>query len=156
MIVWYNIHMNNKQYHPRGGLHIKKQRPLSEQYKCRACKLYYPRDVYFDDQGKKHSNCPDCRTKERALKPRLDPKAIKLSLINGCICRRCGYSEFVSALCFHHLDPSIKDAGVSTFISRYCTTPTDANYQLIVDEILKCIILCANCHNALHAGDWEL
>lgn len=125
-------------------------------YECSICGNAYPRAIYVDGRGvKRHTSCTECRA---AAEPnaRLDAKAIKAKLINGCKCRRCGYSEFASALCFHHIDPSVKDAGVSALVSRYCTTPTEANYKLIIDEIMKCVILCANCHNALHAGEWSL
>jgi hypothetical protein len=57
-------------------------------------------------------------------------------LKQGCVC--CGYKESAYALDFDHLDPNSKIEGVSRMSSR--------NIQKIKEEILKCQVLCANCH----------
>jgi hypothetical protein len=57
-------------------------------------------------------------------------------LKRGCAC--CGYRENAFALDFDHLDPNSKVEGVSRMSSR--------NIKKIKEEILKCQVLCANCH----------
>ena len=56
-------------------------------------------------------------------------------------CEMCGYKEHPAALHFDHLDPATKVAPVANMMKR----PID----ILVAEIRKCRILCANCH-AVH------
>ena len=60
-------------------------------------------------------------------------------------CSLCGYNKSISALCFHHKDPSEKEANVSSL--------RQASMKRIVSEIEKCIVVCANCHCELHEND---
>lgn len=46
------------------------------------------------------------------------------------------------ALEFHHLDPSIKDFGISTCITK--------NIASLKAEVDKCILVCSNCHAEIH------
>lgn len=46
---------------------------------------------------------------------------------------------------FHHRDPSIKTASISTL-------ERTASVAEIISEIGKCALLCANCHAEVHAG----
>jgi hypothetical protein len=60
----------------------------------------------------------------------------------GCIscgenCRAC--------LDFHHIDPKTKDGCVSKLASTKNVTKT-------INELNKCVVLCANCHRKFHAG----
>lgn len=54
----------------------------------------------------------------------------------------CDYSRCLSALEFHHLDPTKKD-----FIISRCFSLKKAKLELD-----KCILLCSNCHREVHAG----
>ena len=69
-------------------------------------------------------------------------------LLGNC-CEACGYSRCPQALDFHHKDPTTKLFGIAEAIgSRRCKfTKTE-----IQTEVLKCQLLCANCHRELHAG----
>ncbi len=58
-------------------------------------------------------------------------------------CRICGESDPI-VLEFHHTDPSTKFRGVAKLMSY--------NTQSLLNEIDKCIVLCANCHNRINAG----
>jgi len=60
----------------------------------------------------------------------------KEKLKQGCVC--CGYKENPYALDFDHLDPASKIDGVARMSTR--------NIEKIKEEILKCQVLCANCH----------
>ena len=57
-------------------------------------------------------------------------------------CVKCGFSH-PAALDFHHTDPSIKEDDVAKL-------KTMTNKKRLLDEISKCIVLCANCHRIHH------
>lgn len=46
---------------------------------------------------------------------------------------------------YHHIDPSGKVGNISK-LSR------SRDWVTIINEINKCILLCANCHRKLHRG----
>jgi hypothetical protein len=59
----------------------------------------------------------------------------------GC-CQVCGYNKNISALEFHHIDPSQKEVG-----------PADLyriKWENARKELDKCVILCSNCHREEH------
>jgi len=60
-------------------------------------------------------------------------------------CSQCGENH-PATLDFHHTDPSQKDATVSSLI-------TLGNKKRILDEIEKCVVLCANCHRKFHYNE---
>ena len=62
----------------------------------------------------------------------------------GSKCLVCGYDKCISALEFHHLDPNKKDFGLSQNLSKA--------WSKIVEEIDKCVLICANCHREVHEG----
>lgn len=70
---------------------------------------------------------------------------IKLVEIAGNACRLCGYNKCITALEFHHIDPAEKDFAVTG--SR-----DTRRFSLMVEEIRKCILVCANCHREIHYG----
>jgi hypothetical protein len=57
-------------------------------------------------------------------------------------CANCGLTT-KAALQFHHTDPSTKLFSIST-------AKNAVSVQKLLDEIAKCIVLCANCHLILH------
>jgi hypothetical protein len=60
----------------------------------------------------------------------------------GGKCERCGYDRCPDALDFHHRDPTEKDFQVSAGAYR--------RWALMVRELDKCVMLCANCHREEH------
>lgn len=64
----------------------------------------------------------------------------QIKLQKGCCV--CGYKKSAKSLHYHHLDPSIKLAGVSQI----------ANMEEKLSEIEKCVLVCANCHGEIHDG----
>lgn len=75
----------------------------------------------------------------------------KQELVNvlGGKCQICGFNSFLTALEFHHEDPSQKKFDVS---------PANNNNKNIIDtmeEVKKCFLLCANCHRGVHSGELE-
>ncbi|MAH42137.1 hypothetical protein CL614_00160 [archaeon] len=66
------------------------------------------------------------------------------SLKRGKKCEICGYDKHFSALDFHHKNAELKESSIADLITK--TT----NKQKILEEVEKCIIVCANCHRELH------
>lgn len=81
-------------------------------------------------------------TKARRLKDRL---AIKKEY-GGC-CSKCGYSKCLAALQFHHIDPKNKKFGITAALRG---SRNKFSRDEIMEEVKKCILLCANCHFELH------
>ena len=60
----------------------------------------------------------------------------------GGKCAICGYDKTLAALEVHHRDPQEKDFVISATL----------NWDRIVPELDKCVLLCANCHREVHDG----
>lgn len=63
----------------------------------------------------------------------------------GGKCERCGYDRCIDALEFHHHDPAQKDFSISA--KGYTRS-----WRKVLEELDKCVMLCANCHRELHAS----
>ena len=76
----------------------------------------------------------------------------KIDAINqkGGKCEYCGYNQNISALDFHHLDPSTKSFQLD---SRHFS---NTNLESLQEELDKCILLCANCHREEHNPDYNI
>jgi hypothetical protein len=57
-------------------------------------------------------------------------------------CTQCGFSH-PAALDFHHEDPNEKEGNIHRLIGN-------GQFKKAVEEIKKCIVLCANCHRIHH------
>lgn len=64
----------------------------------------------------------------------------------GGACCICGYNKCDSSLAMHHLDPSKKDFNFGS------VRASPVNWNSIVEELRKCILVCHNCHCEIHAG----
>lgn len=75
--------------------------------------------------------------------------AKKEQIINlfGGKCQICSYDKCQSVLSFHHLPGTDKKFTISDAIVR-----KRKSEQELVDELKKCILVCANCHGEIHAG----
>jgi transposase-like protein len=71
-------------------------------------------------------------------------KEILVAEAGGC-CVICGYSRYVGALQFHHVDPREKSFSVS---ERGLARSLESARK----EVQKCALLCANCHAEVGAG----
>ena len=67
----------------------------------------------------------------------------KLIEYKGGKCQICGYNKCISALEFHHLDPSQKDFNISGGTK---------SFEKAKIEVDKCVLVCSNCHREIHAG----
>ena len=71
----------------------------------------------------------------------------KLIEIAGGECCDCGYKKNISALEFHHLNPEEKSFGIDL---RKCS---NLQWDKLVEEVKKCVLICANCHRERHNPD---
>lgn len=62
----------------------------------------------------------------------------------GNKCHDCGQSYPQCVYQFHHLDPTKKDVNPSKALSR--------GVDKMLEELKKCVMLCANCHMIRHFG----
>ena len=61
----------------------------------------------------------------------------------GNRCALCGYDKLQDALEFHHINPENK-------IYSIASNGTCHDLEKDLTEIKKCILVCANCHRAIH------
>ena len=65
--------------------------------------------------------------------------------VSGEKCALCGDNKLISALEFHHIDPSQKEYAVAS-------NGTCHDLEKDLAEIKKCLLVCSNCHREIHAG----
>jgi hypothetical protein len=87
-----------------------------------------------------HNYCKKCFSKDNFLK-KLNFKKKALEYKNSC-CEFCGYDKDITALDFHHLDPSQKEISPSNLHYK--------SWDYAKQELDKCIVLCSNCHREEH------
>lgn len=92
---------------------------------------------------------PEAISKYNILKKRRVRIKEELVEYKGGKCEICGYNKCLSALEFHHLDPSKKDFGIASNSSY-------KNITVLKKEIDKCILVCSNCHREIHSGITKL
>jgi transposase-like protein len=87
--------------------------------------------------------CRQCRMEAVSARRR----RVKEILVReaGGACRLCGYSRYAGALQFHHVDPTEKAFALS---SRGLARSL-AKARV---EVMKCVLLCANCHEEVESG----
>lgn len=97
----------------------------------------------FIREGRGYYRCKRCRSAAVAKRRR----TVKRQLVEeaGGSCALCGYSRWLGALQFHHLEPGRKEfhlahRGYSRSIAKSRA------------EMRKCILLCANCHAEVEGG----
>ena len=102
---------------------------LAEQKKARE----YMRQWYRD-----HKEEASVKGREKYRKKRVEWDAF----VATQKCLHCGMKDPV-CLDFHHRDPETKDYPVSQMLTY--------GWKRIMEEVDKCIVLCANCHRKEHA-----
>lgn len=107
-------------------------------YKCERCSTEY---VFY--WGRSSTLCPKCHWNDKR-------KAHKQRCVDykGGGCWICGYNDCLAALDFHHVDRAHKKFEISTAI-KY-------KWAVVIAELDKCILLCANHHREVEAGYIEL
>ena len=104
----------------------------------------------FTPEHGNRKNCYECVPKNltrhqhmSALQAAKTKKARRLKVEQGCDI--CGYNRCGSALEWHHPDDNKHEHNPSN-IAQY-------NWEKYLDEIAKCILVCANCHRESHELD---
>lgn len=99
----------------------------------------YMRQYYLDNLGYAQA-CKE-RTKARIERGKEWMRSIKEQLICPC------GEDHIACLTFHHRDPNTKETvrgGISQCVHQGWST------KRIEAEMLKCEVLCMNCHAKLH------
>jgi transposase len=97
---------------------------------------------YFNEEDKK--NARQKRSVIHVAKYRQKTRLKAIDLLGGK-CEICEYNKCSQALEFHHKEPSTKLFGLTA-------TNMGQSWKKIETEVLKCRLLCANCHRELHQG----
>lgn len=103
------------------------------QSRCKKCQSILSKQHYHDNKHKYLDR--NIRTKDNLRSWYLEFKS-KLK------CERCSENH-VACLQFHHIDRKLKIKTPSLFI-------VNNNKKGFLEEIKKCIVLCANCHAKEH------
>ncbi len=80
-------------------------------------------------------------------------RARKQTLINllGGECLKCGFAYNGKNACsfqFHHVNPATKVFPLTA------SKLLDVSWDEIIDEVLKCELVCANCHFQIHSSEY--
>ena len=112
---------------------------------CSKCNKELPlTDFNWRDKSKGiyRSECKFCHS--QYMKDKYQEKKQTVSdLKSQSKCAKCGDTRGY-VLDYHHLDPNAKENTIARMTSNY--------YSLdrVMNEIQKCICLCANCHREFH------
>ena len=107
---------------------------------CKACVRTDNNNRYsvFDSSGRlrnRHNH-----------ESRMELKQRLIAMLGGK-CKRCGYAEFVCSLEFHHIDLTKKETNIA-----YLLAVSKTDMGKLTEAVSKCILLCSNCHRAVHHG----
>lgn len=111
---------------------------------CRTCTTQERRD-YYQRNREREIKTSALRTRERRLA--YYQKLNSLKSKHGCSC--CPERD-PSCLDFHHLNRNAKQHTIGVLVHDL------KPWWLVVQELVKCIILCGNCHRKHHAGKLSL
>jgi len=140
---------NNAQYHSRSyclicspvgtanGYEIRKQNTREKTGNCKTCPICGNKSPW-----NKNNVCSSCRTAIRRWQNR--NRAFDML---GNKCKKCGETD-VDILSFHHKDPKKekKEFELCSGWNRY-------GWDKIEKELMKCELLCCNCHQKIHARE---
>ena len=112
-----------------------------KKYITKKCKHHGPTKFVLEGRG--YYRCKQCRQDRVAEQRRKNKKAI--ADMFGGKCLLCGYDKHVGVLDFHHLNRSTKSFAVSA-------QGMTKQFNRLVDEAKKCILLCSNCHREVEMG----
>jgi len=106
---------------------------------CQNCKAKF----HYHQNNKSNNN-----TNERQKRVSTERKSLLVKMSGGKCCK-CGYNKNYAALQFHHLNPEEKTFNLD---SRKLS---NTNWNSILIEWKKCILLCANYHLEVHHPEKE-
>lgn len=100
---------------------------------------------YTDNREKLTNDEKKRRNKIRVTDRRQKLKRIAIEYKGGK-CEKCGYDkDFPWVYDFHHIDGQTKDFGIGHY---------SGGLTKMLNELDKCIMLCANCHREVHYQEY--
>lgn len=130
---------NVKYWLGKFGLKTSKQ---PQSHKCGTCGETDPSKFY----GHKRRTCGECHkdyTKRKGHEKRL----FAVTYLGGK-CRVCSYDKFTCSLDIHHVDTTKKDPNFNSMRGW--------SKERISEELKHCVLLCKNCHSAVHSEHIQL
>lgn len=138
----YSLKTKNKSF--KDGYHndSNKSKLTKETQNCSCCnvKLVEENSYYNQHKNLYYFMCKNCHA-NYTFKKRLNFK-IKALNYKGNSCKSCGYNKDITALEFHHVDPSQKEI----LPAKLYYKPWD----YAKEELDKCVVFCCNCHREEH------
>lgn len=132
-----------------------------ETKQCSKCKKELSIDNFRwrnKAQGKLHSQCKNCEKEADKIRYSNNTERQKIVLNNAmlqkerntliveqakqCGCQKCGEKRLY-LMEFHHKNPKEKVNTIAHMIKS-------SSEQNLIQEMEKCIVLCANCHREFH------
>ena len=124
--------------------------------KCIKCGLERQDDEFVLNRGKLASWCNPCKNEkarewynknkkeinQKQFEYRKERKQWFIDYKQTLKCEKCGENH-PATLDFHHLDPTKKEFAISDQLWA-------KNKEKVLEEISKCIVVCANCHRKIH------
>ena len=126
---------------------------------CKKCKQAKPATEEFfprynnNGQIGLRGSCRECfKPYDKAgisanNKKRMEKRSAKLAALKTP-CVVCGWFDHPVGIDFHHLDPSTKSFTIGREQNR--------RWDSVVEEVNKCVCLCACCHRMVHKGIIDL
>ena len=114
---------------------------------CSKCELEKDSSEFYSDY---RSKCKSCAREDAVIRGRNKEVRRRRHLSRykmNCGCYKCGFNESPHALDLHHIDPETKSKTVSAMLTH--------NLKDLINEVRKCVVICANCHRRLHAGEFD-
>lgn len=90
--------------------------------------------------------------KRRYIADRMRDGKIRAVMVLGGRCQQCGWNDHPAGLQFHHREPDQKKFSIN---ANVITSPKKYPWEIILEEIMKCDLLCANCH-FVEGSAWDL
>ncbi len=128
----------------KSSFNKNKKRKDGLQTICRACSSKNSKR-YYSNFTEEHRE----KTKKRRSLKRKEIKSKIDEIKKICSCAKCGENDIV-CLEFHHVDPKAKDFDIA---SSYAY---EWKWEIILEEIKKCVCLCASCHRKFHHSRFQL
>lgn len=79
------------------------------------------------------------------VKKSRDKRKEQMVYVMGGKCQICGYNKCIAALDFHHINPQEKSFAFNK--------AKNYSWDKIIQELKKCVLVCANCHREIEYGE---
>ena len=106
---------------------------------------------YYKTSSSERLACPECIPDSEKHNASLKRMLVKKKAVEekGSKCALCGNTYPLQVYDFHHINPNEKDFNLG---NKHATVKWD----IVKQEIDKCLLLCANCHRLIHSGDVQI